>query len=147
MFVRNDAKLFRFCRSKCRKNFNMKRNPRKLRWTKAYRKAAGKEMVVDSTFSFERRRNRVEKYDRDLVATTLRAMPVISKVQSARAKDFHKQRMVVRIKETRKDALRELETNTELIRPMVVREALEKKNVLTAMEDAAPENMEAEVNE
>lgn len=104
-------------------------------------------MVVDSTFSFERRRNRIEKYDRDLVATTLRAMPVIAKVQSARAKDFHKQRMVVRVKETRKDALRELETNTELIRPMVVREALEKKDAITAMEDAAPEGMEAEVNE
>lgn len=134
MFVRNDAKLFRFCRSKCRKNFNLRRNPRKLKWTKAFRRAAGKELEIDTTFSFERRRNRVQKYDRDLVAATLRAMPVIAKVQSARAADFHKTRMIVKVKETRKDALRELDTSVDLIRPLIVREALSKKDREAAME-------------
>ena len=102
--------------------------------------------MVDSTFSFERRRNRVIKYDRDLVATTLRAMPVIQKVQSARANDFHKQRMVVRVKEIRKDALRELENNVELVRPLVVREALAKKGADKIMEDASNDKL-AETNE
>jgi large subunit ribosomal protein L24e len=124
MFVRNDSKAFRFCRSKCRKNFAMKRNPRKLRWTKACRLSAGKELVVDTSLAFERRRQRVVKYDRDLVAATLRAMPKIAKIKHDREKDLHRTRMVVKVKETRKDALRELATNTALIMPLVVRETV-----------------------
>ena len=40
-----------------------KKNPRKFKWTKAYRAAMDKDLVVDSTLDFEQRRNRPFKYD------------------------------------------------------------------------------------
>ncbi|GAA5859941.1 hypothetical protein JCM1840_001806 [Sporobolomyces johnsonii] len=93
MFVRNDAKCFRFCRSKCSKNFKMKRNPRKLKWTKAFRKAAGKEMTVDSTLAFEKRRHVPVRYDRELVQATVAGMKRIAEVKARREKAFFKARM------------------------------------------------------
>ncbi|KAL1747538.1 ribosomal protein L24e-domain-containing protein [Schizophyllum fasciatum] len=94
-FVRNDAKVFRFCTSKCHKNFKMKRNPRKVRWTKAFRKAAGKEMTVDSTIDFEKRRNVPVRYDRELVQTTIKAMKRVGEIKQKREHAFWKNRMAV----------------------------------------------------
>lgn len=71
----------------------MKRNPRKLKWTKAYRKNAGKEMVVDSTLQFAARRNVPVRYDRELVAKTLKAMERISEIRARRERVFYKKRM------------------------------------------------------
>lgn len=71
----------------------MKRNPRKLKWTKAFRKAAGKEMTVDSTLVFGARRNVPVKYDRELVNKTLKAMERISEVRQRRERVFYKRRM------------------------------------------------------
>uniref|UniRef100_A0A2K6NZ51 Probable ribosome biogenesis protein RLP24 n=1 Tax=Rhinopithecus roxellana TaxID=61622 RepID=A0A2K6NZ51_RHIRO len=47
MFIRNDCKMFRFCKSKCHKNFKKKHNP-------PFHKAAGKELTVDNSFEFEK---------------------------------------------------------------------------------------------
>ncbi|EPQ27005.1 uncharacterized protein PFL1_05289 [Pseudozyma flocculosa PF-1] len=92
-FVRNDAKVFKFCKSKCHKNFKMKRNPRKVRWTKAFRKAAGKEMAVDTTLEFEKKRNVPVRYDRELIRTTLTAMQRIQQIKTRREVAFYKARM------------------------------------------------------
>eukprot|EP00232_Nephroselmis_pyriformis_P026666 CAMPEP_0182857546 /NCGR_PEP_ID=MMETSP0034_2-20130328/3114_1 /TAXON_ID=156128 /ORGANISM="Nephroselmis pyriformis, Strain CCMP717" /LENGTH=124 /DNA_ID=CAMNT_0024988791 /DNA_START=197 /DNA_END=571 /DNA_ORIENTATION=- len=71
----------------------MKRNPRKVRWTKAFRKGAGKELATDSTFEFERRRNRPEKYDRNLMAKTLKAIKKVEEVRITRQSKFYDNRM------------------------------------------------------
>ncbi|KAK8088026.1 ribosomal protein L24e [Apiospora hydei] len=75
------------------KSFKMKRNPRKLQWTKAYRKAAGKEMTVDSTLQFAARRNVPVRYNRDLWNKTMQAMARISEIRAKRERVFYKKRM------------------------------------------------------
>ena len=84
MFVRNDGKVFWFCRSKCHKSFKMKRNPRKFKWTKAYRLTTGREMTVDTTLDFEMKRNRPVRYNRDLYAKTIEAMKRIEQIRQRR---------------------------------------------------------------
>ncbi|KAK2466862.1 hypothetical protein APHAL10511_001120 [Amanita phalloides] len=118
-FVRNDAKVFRFCSSKCHKNFKMKRNPRKVRWTKAFRKAAGKEMTVDSTIDFEKRRNVPVRYDRELVQTTISAMKRIAEIKSRRERAFFKHRMAAAREKQRKKKLDAVTTSVKLLEPVV----------------------------
>ncbi|CAR25915.1 hypothetical protein ZYGR_0A04880 [Zygosaccharomyces rouxii] len=116
MFVRNDAKEFRFCRSKCHKAFKQRRNPRKLKWTKAFRKAAGKELAVDSTLTFAQRRNVPVRYNRELVDTTLKAMEKIEDIRKKRERAFYKNRMKGNEEQ---DFLRDkqlVENNPELLR-------------------------------
>ena len=115
-FVRNDATIFRFCRSKCHKNFKMKRNPRKLKWTKAYRKLAGKELAEDATFEMERRRNRPEKYNRELVAKTVKAIQKVKEVRKARQDRFYEKRMVGAREEQRAADRRQLEQEIHLVK-------------------------------
>ncbi|KAL8998510.1 MAG: hypothetical protein Q9169_002453 [Polycauliona sp. 2 TL-2023] len=117
-FVRNDAKKFMFCRSKCHKNFKMKRNPRKLKWTKAFRKAAGKEMVVDSTLQFAARRNIPVRYNRDHVATTLKAMQRVSEIRAKRERVFYKNRMAGNKKRERAANRKLVEENEHLLPKM-----------------------------
>ncbi|KAH7341315.1 ribosomal protein L24e-domain-containing protein [Rhizoctonia solani] len=132
-FVRNDAKVFRFCSSKCHKNFKMKRNPRKVKWTKAFRKAAGKEMTIDSTFEFEKRRNVPVRYNRELVQTTLKAMQRVTEVRAKRERAFWKARMAV---------AREKLLAARMRKKLV---ASKKVKVATTEEDDQEEEEDAEV--
>ena len=93
MFIRNDSKKFRFCSSKCNKLFKAKKNPRKLKWTKAARAANGKEMTNDSVLEFEQRRNVPTRYNRDLMVKTLQAMKRVHEIKVVRQQRFFNKRM------------------------------------------------------
>merc|ERR1719429_899433 len=105
-FVRNDCKIFNFCRSKCHKNFKKKKNPRKAKWTKAFRKTAGKELAVDPSFEFEKRRNEPVKYNRELWQQTIEAMKRVEEIKQKRQAHYirerqHKARAIERLKDVK----------------------------------------------
>ncbi|XP_046358941.1 probable ribosome biogenesis protein RLP24 [Haliotis rufescens] len=141
-FVRNDCKVFRFCRSKCHKAFQKKRNPRKAPWTKAFRKAHGKELTIDPSLEFEKRRNVPVKYDRELWQNTVRAMQRIGEIRSRRERQFVKNRLK-KGKELRKEAdIKEVEKNIHLIKSPAARLAQKEKKLVEVIVEDDDEDME-----
>ncbi|ODV97287.1 hypothetical protein PACTADRAFT_38941 [Pachysolen tannophilus NRRL Y-2460] len=146
MFVRNDAKEFRFCRSKCHKAFKQRRNPRKLKWTKAFRKAAGKELAVDSTLTFAARRNVPVRYNRDLVSTTLKAMARVEEIRKKRERAFYKNRMRGN-KERQLAADKKLvEENPELLKMKEVEERIRAEKLARKDSQIEEEEQEEEMD-
>lgn len=115
-FVRNDCKIFKFCRSKCHKNFKKKKNPRKAKWTKAFRKGAGKELAIDPSYEFEKRRNIPVKYDRELWQKTITAMKKVEGIKTRRQAQFiYDRQKKARAIERKKD-VKEVQRDLALIR-------------------------------
>ncbi|EFA03091.1 probable ribosome biogenesis protein RLP24 [Tribolium castaneum] len=92
-FVRNDCKIFKFCRSKCHAAFKKKKNPRKVKWTKAYRKTVGKELAIDPSFEFEKRRHTPLKYDRQTWTKAIEAMKKVEHIKQKRQGTYIMQRL------------------------------------------------------
>jgi large subunit ribosomal protein L24e len=124
--------------------FKMKRNPRKLKWTKAFRKSAGKEMVVDSTLTFAARRNVPIRYNRDLVATTLKAMQRVSEIRQKRERVFYKKRMEGNKERERAANMKLVAENEHLLPKMRGSErlALEKERMGGEIEEELPLQLE-----
>ena len=127
VFVRNDAKFFRFCSSKCNRLFKAKKNPRKLKWTKASRVAHGKEMTNDTVLEFEQRRNIPVRYNRDLMVETMQAMKRIDEIKKARQQRFFDRRMAKAAAKKRSDIENELMTHVDIISDPKVKEFIKEK--------------------
>lgn len=140
-FVRNDATVFRFCRSKCHKNFKMKRNPRKVKWTKAYRKLAGKELAEDKTFELERKRNRPEKYDREVVQKTIKAIEKIEDIRKKRQDRFYELRMSKARAQQKEADKQQLEQEIHLIKAPGAQKA-EREKLRIAVEAKHADKMQ-----
>ncbi|CAF1499934.1 unnamed protein product, partial [Didymodactylos carnosus] len=115
-FVRNDCKVFRFCRSKCHHAFKKKWNPRKSRWTKAHRKFTGKELTTDSIFEFEKRRNEPVKYNRELWQNTLKAMEKVDEIRTKRQSHYVMKRLRQGTLDRKAADMREVRDYIHLIR-------------------------------
>jgi len=115
-FVRNDCTIFKFCRSKCHKSFKMKRNPRKIRWTKASRKIRGKDLAVDPTMEMEKRRNEPVKYDRQLWTETVAAVKKLDEVKNKRQGQHIKTRLNKGKRLRKQQDVRNVRKNIHLIK-------------------------------
>ncbi|XP_043495645.1 probable ribosome biogenesis protein RLP24 [Polistes fuscatus] len=115
-FVRNDCKIFRFCRSKCHAAFKKKKNPRKVKWTKAYRKTIGKELAIDPSFEFEKRRNIPVKYNRELWTKTVEAIKKVENIKQRRSNLHIMQRLRKGRTLERERDIKEVQRDLSLIR-------------------------------
>ncbi|KAL2484585.1 putative ribosome biogenesis protein RLP24 [Abeliophyllum distichum] len=106
----------------------MKRNPRKVKWTRAYRRVHGKDMTQDATFEFERKRNRLKRYGRHVAEETLKAIKKIDKVRVEREARYHAKRMKRKNAQVQKEATKELEQSIHMVKAPVV---LQKEPSLT----------------
>lgn len=69
-----------------------------MKWTKAWRKTHGKELMYDNTLEFEKKREEPIKYNRDIYVKTVQSMARIEEIKKQREKRHHN----ARIKEAKK---------------------------------------------
>ena len=127
--------IFKFCRSKCHKAFKRRKNPRKTKWTKAYRKTAGKELTVDPTFDFERRRNTPLKYSREQWTKTVEAIKRVTEIKEKRTGHYVMERLRKGRKVEIEMDVKDVQKNISLIRSPAA--GLRERQAKQAAQDAA----------
>jgi large subunit ribosomal protein L24e len=96
-------------------------------------------MAVDSTFEFEKRRNRPVKYDRDLMGKTILAMQRVQEIKSKREERFHANRMTDAKVVKKAQARVEIEKSIEMLAPAVAK----RDEVMRSVVDKARDRIAA----
>lgn len=131
--------------------FKMKRNPRKLAWTKAFRSAHGKEMPIDGILAnFAQRRNVPVRYNRETTQKTLEAMTRIQEIRDRRERAFYKERMKGN-KARQLEADRKLVAENQHLLPPQYRDqveaAMQDMPAAQVLEEEIEEEMEEDMEE
>ena len=126
-FMRNDCRIFKFCRSKCHRHFKAKHNPKKMRWTKAFRKTHGKELLYDKALEFERRKDEPIRYNRDLYVKTIEAMEKVDEIREKRELRHYMNRKKIVKMANRKAVVNELKKHSGLIKNPQVKDRISRK--------------------
>ena len=74
-------------------------------------------LIKDSTFEFEKRRNRPVRYNRETMESTLRAMKKVSEIQYKRQDLFFKMRMRAHKGEKKEQVRAEIKKGINIIAP------------------------------
>lgn len=144
-FVRNDCKIFKFCRSKCHNRFKQRKNPRKTKWTKAFRKATGKELCNDPVFEFEKKRNVPVKYDRELWQNTFEAMKRLDEIKQKRVNHHVMSRLRKATEIERQRDVQEVKKNLSLIKsPAAGMKRVHKAKQVEVTEELNEEDLESD---
>merc|ERR1712066_1063047 len=99
-----------------------------MRWTKAYRKTHGKELLYDSTLDFEKKREEPVRYNRDLYIKTVQAIGKIERIKKDREKRYRNAR-IKEAKQRNVNAIDRLLVNRfEYIKNEAVRDKYKEKN-------------------
>ena len=102
---------------------------------------AAARAAQDSTFEFEKRRNAPVRYDRELMAATLRAMKRVEEIKKAREERFYRNRMRNVRAEERVVEEAEVARNINLIRPVAARLAETEQRAAEAAKVAGRERV------
>merc|ERR1711879_1046590 len=82
----------------------------------AFRKSAGKELAVDPSFEFEKKRNVPVKYDRELWQNSIHAMQRVEEIKNKRQAHHIFQRMKMAKKIQKAKDIKEVERDLALIK-------------------------------
>merc|ERR1712151_1211027 len=78
-------------------------------------RAQGKEMTLDSTFNFEKKRLTPTRYNRNHMVKTIKAMGIVDRIRTVRKERFHKQRLATQLKKRMTSAQKEAAKGVNLL--------------------------------